>query len=310
MKPQKLPYQVVPDGFRSNVKTALNALLRPAGLEIASTLTKRLEDARLRKLQEEGHWNAPRYTEGLAFDSEASLAFLNETCSPYQAEYRRLPLSPNDDETQYFLENGWFGSVDAEVLYSVLRRFQPANIIEIGSGFSTRLMRRAINEGKLETRITSIDPHPNTSVQAHADEYIKAPVEDVEIARIVDLLSAGDVLFIDSSHTIKTGGDVPYLFLEILSRLKPGVLIHIHDIFLPFDYPEEWVLEDWGWTEQYLVHAFLAYNQAFEILWPGSYMWEHNKPDIQRVIPNASASARPSSLWIKKIARPDQGRRL
>lgn len=302
MKPEKLPYQALPEGLRGNVKTALNAALRRAGLEIGTTLEQRIEDARLRKLQEGGHWQQPRYTEGLALDSEAALRFLIETCSPYREEYGRLPLSQNGDESQYTLDNGWFGSVDAEVLYSILRRFQPTNIIEVGSGFSTRLMRRAIEEGKLSTRITSIDPHPNTNVQPYADEYIKAPVEEVQIGRIVDLLSGGDVLFIDSSHTIKTGGDVPYLFLEIMPRLKPGVLIHIHDIFLPFDYPEQWVLNRWDWNEQYLVHAFLAFNQAFEILWPGSYMWEHYKLEIQRVIPHAAASARPSSLWIKKIA--------
>jgi len=301
MKLQKLPYQALPDGFRGNVKTALNALLRPVGLEIDSTIEKRIEDARLRTLHEKGHWNEPKYTHGLTLDSEAALVFLSETCLPYQSEYGRFPVSPNGDESQFFLKNGWFESVDAEVLYSVVRRYQPANIVEVGSGFSTRLMRRAINEGKLATRITSIDPHPNTSVQPYADEYIRAPVEDVEASKILELLSAGDILFIDSSHTVKTGGDVPYLFLEILPRLKPGVLIHIHDIFLPFDYPEQWVINDWGWTEQYLVHAFLAYNQTFEILWPGSYMWEHHRREIASVIANASRVARPSSLWIKKL---------
>lgn len=183
----------------------------------------------------------------------------------------------------------------------MLRRFQPANIVEVGSGFSTRLMRRAINEGKLVTRITSIDPHPNTSVQPYADEYIRTPVEDVEAAKILKLLSAGDILFIDSSHAVKTGGDIPYLFLEILPRLGTGVFIHIHDIFLPFDYPEEWVLEDYGWNEQYLVHAFLAYNQSFEILWPASYVWAHRKSEILSVISTASAAARPSSLWLNKL---------
>src|SRR5258705_12361590 len=124
-------------------------------------------------------------------------------------------------------------------------------------------MRGTISDEKFSASITSIDPHPNPGVAPYANEYIKAPVEDVAVERIVDLLNAGDILFIDSSHTVKTGGDVPYLFLEILPRLKPGVLIHIHDIFLPFDYPEQWVLQDWGWTEQYLVHAFLSFNRAF-----------------------------------------------
>jgi predicted O-methyltransferase YrrM len=287
--------------FSTTIKSGLNAVLRPVGLEIGTTLKKRIEDARLRKLQEREHWVEPRYIQGLALDRQKSLQFLNETCGPYANEYEVFPRTSNGDESQYFLDNGWFESVDAEILYSILRRFQPNNLVEVGSGFSTRLMRRAISDGKLATKITSIDPHPNTSVQPYADEYIKAPVEDMELARIVDLLSAGDVLFIDSSHRVTTGGDVPYLFLEILPRLKPGVLIHVHDIFLPFDYPEQWVLQDWGWTEQYLVHAFLAYNRAFEILWPARYMWEHHRDEIAAVITNASATARPSSLWIKKV---------
>ncbi len=301
MKPQKLPYQAVPDGFRGSVKALLNAVLKPAGLEIGSTLRRHIETGRLHQLQSRGHWRQQKYTAGLALDDEKSLRFLNETCGPYQREYQTFAPTANGDESQYFLRNGWFESVDAEILYSVLRRFQPANVVEVGSGFSTRVMRRAINDGKLATRITSIDPHPNTSVAHYADEFIKATVEDVEVERLLSLLSPGDILFIDSSHTVKTGGDVPYLFLEILPRLKPGVLIHIHDIFLPFDYPEEWVLEDWGWTEQYLVHAFLSFNQAFEILWPASYVWQRHRAEVLRVIPNAAPSARPASLWIRKL---------
>jgi Methyltransferase domain len=300
MKPEKFPYQTFPDGFRRSVKAALNALLRPMGLEIESTLEKHLEEARLRKLHEKGHWLEPRYTQGLALDSEAALAFLSATCVPYRAEWERFPLSPNGDESQYFLDNDWFRSVDAEVLYCVIRRFQPANVVEVGSGFSTRLMRRAIKEGKLTTRVTSIDPHPNTSVQPYADEYIRAAVEDLESAQLLDLLSPGDILSIDSSHTVKTGGDVPYLILEILPRLKPGVLIHIHDIFLPFDYPEEWVLEHWRWNEQYLLHAFLSFNETFEILWPASYVWAKHRSEVLRVIITASPAARPSSLWMRK----------
>ena len=301
MKPQKLPYQALPDGFRSSVKALLNSILRPAGLEIGSTLEQRIEAERLRKLQAGGHWAAQKYLAGLRIDDESALRFLRDTCAPHQNEYLKFAPSQNGDESEFFLGNGWFESVDAEILYSVLRRFQPANIVEVGSGFSTRVMRRAINDGKLATKITSIDPHPNTTVTPYADECIKSPVEDIEAERIINLLNAGDILFIDSSHTVKTGGDVPYLFLEILPRLKPDVLVHIHDIFLPFDYPEEWVLEDWGWTEQYLVRAFLSFNLAFDILWPGSYMWSHHAPEIAALIPNVSPLARPSSLWLRRL---------
>jgi hypothetical protein len=295
-------YQAVPDGFRGNVKALVNAVLRPAGLELGTTLVKRIEDARLSKLKDRQHWEQPHYTQALALDSDAALTFLQQTCLPFQTDYQRLPLNPNGDENQYFLRNGWFESVDAEVLYSVVRRFKPSNIVEVGSGFSTRLMRRAINDGHLATKITSIDPHPNSDVRPFADEYLESLAEDVNSAMIVDRLSAGDILFIDSSHMVKTGGDVPYLFLEILPRLKPGVLIHVHDIFLPFDYPEQWARDGWGWNEQYLVHAFLAYNNAFEILWPAHHMWTRRQSEIMTVIPAAPATARPTSLWLKKLA--------
>src|SRR5438270_13588291 len=104
MSPQKLPYQVLPDGFRGSVKTALNDVIRRAGLEIGTTLEKRIEDARLRKLQESEHWSEPRYTQGLALDDQKALQFLEETCRPYRSEYQSLPPTPNDDESQYFLE--------------------------------------------------------------------------------------------------------------------------------------------------------------------------------------------------------------
>ena len=300
MKSEKLAYQAVPDSIRGSVKSALNAVLKPVGLEIGSTLKSRIEDGRLRKLQSRGHWEGAKYNQGLALDDEKALRFLRETCLPYQSEYRMFALNPNGDDSQFFLENGWFESVDAEVLYSVLRRFQPKNIVEVGSGFSTRVMRRAINDGKLSTKITSVDPHPNTSVQPYSDCYIEAPVEDVDTSQLLNLLHSDDILFIDSSHTVTTGGDVPYLFLEVLPRLPVDVLIHIHDIFIPFDYPVEWAMNGWQWNEQYLVHAFLAYNHSFEILWPARYMWGRHQADIEQIIPAGSKST-PSSLWLRKI---------
>lgn len=301
MKQQGLPYQIFSGGLRGSVKTTLNAVLKPMGLEIGTTLKQHIEDTRIRKLQERGHWETTRYTQGIKLDDEKWIDFLEQTCLPYKHQYEQLPLNPNGDESQYFLVNGWFESVDAEMLYSVLRHFNPATVIEVGSGFSTRLMRRAIKEGSLQTKIISIDPHPNTSVQPYSDEYIKSPVEDVEQARILDVLDANDILFIDSSHSVTTGGDIPYLFLEILPRLKPGVLIHIHDIFLPLDYPVQWVINNWGWTEQYLVHAFLCYNNAFEILWPARYMWEFHKQEVTSVIPVKAVDVTPSSLWLRKL---------
>jgi hypothetical protein len=124
----------------------------------------------------------------------------------------------------------------------------------------------------------------------------------VDPSIIFDSLEEGDLLFIDSSHQIVTGGDVPYLFLEVLPRLKKGVLVHIHDVFLPFDYPEEPVLSGWGWGEQYLVHAFLAFNEVFQILWPARYVWGYRQDEVLDVIPADVNVFPPSSLWLERVA--------
>src|ERR1041385_11869 len=155
MNQRKLPYEALPGGFRAKVKTLLNAVLKPAGLEIDSTLRQQIENARLQKLTTRGHWTDPKYTQALKIDRKTALDFLEETCGEYRTDYQTFPISQNGDSGQFFLQNGWFDAVDAEVLYSVLRRFHPTNIVEVGSGFSTRVMRRAIRDGKLVTKITS-----------------------------------------------------------------------------------------------------------------------------------------------------------
>jgi predicted O-methyltransferase YrrM len=229
------------------------------------------------------------------------LRFLTETCAPLEASLAALGREATGTEGTFPLDNDYFGGIDAEVLYCMTRLGRARQIVECGSGFSTRLMRKAVDDGKLATNITAIDPDPRIKIDQHAGTHIRLPVEQVEISVIVDTLSANDILFIDSSHRVTTGGDVPYLCLEVLPKLDPGVLIHFHDIFLPFDYPEDWVVEQrWGWTEQYLVHAFLAYNQAFEILWPARYMWEYHRQEVECAMPVA-ADRTPTSLWLRKI---------
>jgi hypothetical protein len=287
--------------FSTRIKTGINTLLQPLGLELGTTLKRRIEETRIRAMESRGHWKNARYNQGFKLDAEKWLEFLKQTCAPFAAMYNLLSPSMNGDPHEYYLQNGWFESVDAEVLYSIIRYLKPRRIFEVGSGFSTRLMRKAIKDGDLTTKITSVDPHPhsNTNIEPYADEYIKSQIESIEVEKIINRLNAGDILFIDSSHKVMTGGDIPYLFLEVIPRLKPGVYIHVHDIFLPLDYPKSWV--EWGWTEQYLVHAFLCYNEAFEITWLAKYMWEYHKSDVLEAIPNALPNATPSSLWLKKL---------
>jgi predicted O-methyltransferase YrrM len=279
----------------------MNRLLEGVGLEVGTTVARRAEDQRLRQLQEKGHWRKSKYDQGLKFEPEKYLTFLQETCLPYREAYSKFPLSPNGDQSAFYLDNGYFRSVDAEVLYSVIRHRKPKRIIEVGSGFSTRLIASAIKDGALTSKLTSIDPSPRVEVAGHVTEHIRSTVEELDPAVMVEALGPGDLLFIDSSHRIITGGDVPYLFLEVLPRLRQGVLIHVHDIFMPLDYPEEAVLPGWNWSEQYLVHAFLSFNDAFEVLWPARYMWANYQGAVMNVIPADPSVFPPSSLWLEKL---------
>jgi hypothetical protein len=168
----------------SRIKNGVNALLNPLGLEIGTTLKRRLESGRLRKLYLRGHWDTPRYPTdfGLAIDEKKCLEFLSRTCEPYRSSYTKFPYSSNGNGDAFYLNNGWFDSVDAELLYSIIRAVRPRQIFEVGSGFSTRLMRNAIEDGGLQTRITSVDPEPRVEINNYADECIRERVEDMKVA--------------------------------------------------------------------------------------------------------------------------------
>ncbi len=256
---------------------------------------------RLDKLAKIGHWARPRCTEGLQFQEEKYLQFLKDVCSPYKGEYLLFPRKAPSDGEGFFFKNNWFETIDAEVLYCVIRHFQPSHVVEVGSGFSTRLMRKAIQDGNIQTKLISIDPQPRVDIRPYADEIIPSVVQEVDPLKIADRVGSDGLLFIDSSHTIVTGGDVPFLYLDLLPKLKKGALIQIHDVFLPFDYRQEWVREGRGWTEQYLLQAFLWDNSFFEIIWPARYMWEYQRSELLATIPSESPENIPSSFWLRKV---------
>ncbi len=177
-------------------------------------------------------------------------------------------------------DNQFFFGLDAVALYGTLVESSPRRYLEVGSGYSTLFARQAIADHDLPTRITSIDPQPRTSVDLACDEIIRGPVQDVPLETFTDL-QAGDVLFIDSSHVAGLGSDVSFLFLEVIPSLQPGVLVHVHDIFLPWDYRPDWA--DRGYSEQYLVGVqLLAPRPPFEVLFPAFYV--HLDPALSSVL--------------------------
>lgn len=199
----------------------------------------------------------------------------------------------------YSYDNSYFSSPDAEVLYSIIRKYKPNQIVEIGCGNSTKISRQAILDGNLNTTLISVDPHPRLEIQEYSNHIYLNPVESLPNYHIFDDLRSGDILFIDSSHAIKTGGDVVFLFANILPRLCCGVIVHIHDIFLPYEYPRNWVIEEkFDFNEQYLVQCILSMGNAFEVLWPG-YFLQKTKSDFETHFPNLQ-SRTSQSLWIRK----------
>lgn len=206
-------------------------------------------------------------------------AALVEDMAEVQADFAAVPRSGSYDEAQPFWINGWFPPLDGMVLTQMLRRHDPARFIEIGSGVSTKFARRAVDLYGLRTRLTSIDPQPRNLIDSLCDEVIRQPLEACDPA-LFEALEPGDILFLDSSHRCFQGSDVTVFFLEILPRVKPGVLVHIHDIYLPDDYISGHVHR--LWNEQYLLATALLYGQAFEILFPG--WWASQDPALRAQI--------------------------
>jgi len=182
---------------------------------------------------------------------------------------------------------------------------KPRRIIEIGGGYSTRIAGRALAANQ-SGRLTCIEPFPERlNGSSLGIELITKRVEEIDVD-FFSSLKANDILFIDSSHTVKFGSDVCYEFLEIIPRLKRGVWVHVHDIFFPHDYPAEWLLKRrLALNEQYLLEAFLSFNREFEIALANYWLHLDHLNAVQRVWPKAvSSSTGPSSFWMRHLNDP------
>ena len=192
------------------------------------------------------------------------LDLLRKHFPKFRNEYEQFPIQPTVEGGSFHLNNMLFDGTDALVAYCMVRQFQPQLIIEIGSGFSSLLLGEAAAKNN-SSALICIEPFPQEFLKQSFPglrRLIEKKVEDIDL-EFFSQLHSGDVLFIDSSHTVKIGGDVNYLFLEVLPRVEPGVIVHIHDVFLPFEYGRRWIKEEFRfWTEQYLLQAFLTFNSS------------------------------------------------
>ena len=202
---------------------------------------------------------------------------------------------------EFDFDNDYFSGFDAAVYYTLIRKLKPQRIIEIGGGHSTRLAARALTHNQ-KGRVTCIEPFPEERLTETKPsiEVIPKRVESVDL-NFFSCLEADDILFIDSSHTVKFGSDVCYEFLEILPSLAPGVWVHVHDIFFPQDYPAEWLLKRrLALNEQYLLEAFLAFNKDFSVALSNYWLCLDHSAMTERLWSPTSHGSQPtgcSSFW-------------
>jgi hypothetical protein len=226
----------------------------------------------------------------------------------FNEELLAFPLNYERD-FQFFYNNNFFESGDAEFLYNIIRYFAPRRIFEIGSGQSTLLAASAIQanrrcDANYRCRHVCVEPYENKWLHQLNIELVRSPVERLDKS-FFDKLEENDILFIDSSHMIRPQGDVLFEFLEILPTLKSGVLVHIHDIFSPKDYLHEWIYEDVRfWNEQYLLEAFLSFNAQFKIMGSLNFL-KHHYPEALAVacpvLRKQMDFREPGSFWIRRV---------
>jgi hypothetical protein len=216
--------------------------------------------------------------QGINFNEDFQKSLLEKDFSLFlesfnYPEFEKDTLKASD----YYVQNSQFSGLDARALFVILRKYKPQRMIEVGSGYSSLLtadVNRKWLDGKLN--FTCIEPYPRSFLKQGVpgiSSLVDSKVEEVGLDFFSEL-NENDILFIDSSHVSKTGSDVNYLYFEVIPRLNPGVIIHIHDIFFPYDYPKEWVLEEnRSWNEQYLLQALLMYSTAFKVVFGCAYSY-------------------------------------
>jgi hypothetical protein len=226
--------------------------------------------------------NAPRYGHGrpsnphlesLIAAHASAYGRVLETVAGYTEELARIEVSAAQPSEPSWI-NGMISGLDGATFYGLLRDRRPSRYLEIGSGNSTKFVARACREGGLGTRITSIDPHPRAEVDGLCDEVIRKPLEAADLS-VFSSLEAGDVLFFDGSHRVFMNSDVSVFFLDVLPSLPAGVLVGIHDIYLPDDYPAD--IAERYYSEQYMLAAYLLGGADVEIVLPAWWAGSDSK---------------------------------
>jgi hypothetical protein len=253
-------------------------------------------------------WTRKSELPGLALGLEEQAERLREICLPFQEEYEggRTFLQAVEQHS-----GPGFGAIEAQALHGIIRHFKPERLVEVGSGVSTFCMLAAMGRNAEETGrrgiLTCVEPYPSERLRRCEEvELLQSAVQEVPLA-IFEELGEGDLLFVDSSHTVRPAGDVNHIVLEILPRLKSGVVVHFHDIFLPYDHQPDLLRTFLHWSETSLVRAFLIDNQRVRVLFCLSQL-HHERPELLgEVFPGYRPERMPEGLYgrhVRPFAEP------
>ncbi len=229
---------------------------------------------------------------GIKFNIENQIENLNKF--NFKEEFKNL---------NFDIENNFYEAGDVEIYYQMIRYYKPRTIIEIGSGHSSLIAKKSINKNKVtdnhDSKLICIEPYENSWLEKNEIEVIRQKVEDVDF-KIFNDLEKNDILFIDSSHVIKPQGDIVKIFLEILPKLKSGVIVHIHDIFSPRDYPENWLkVENRFFNEQYLLEGILDNSSRYNVMLSLNLLKHDFYNELKNVCPYLNERSEPSSFYIR-----------
>jgi hypothetical protein len=246
-------------------------------------------------------FDRPSAMRGIDFDLDRQMQLLEQELAPLCREFDSPLTAADAGPHRFYLRNGTYESVDAELLYAIVRRFEPQRVLELGSGYSTLIIREALARGGPgggSDVLRTYDPYRSDLLPPDA---VVSPVraQDVPEHEFRELAD-GDVLFVDTSHTVKVGGDVNRIVLDVLPILRAGVIVHFHDIFLPYPYSRGHLEDAHFWTEQYLLQAFLSENPAWEVLIAGHAIAREHPDRLAAAVPSFTPDVRPGAFWIRR----------
>jgi hypothetical protein len=250
-------------------------------------------------------WTRPSAVTGVDLDPDRDLGFLREELAPYLVEF--ADVLRTGIPGGFTLWNGYYQSGDAEVLYAMVRHLKPRRIIEIGSGYSTLVTAAACVRNAAEgapVAFTAVDPTPRTAPAVlGVTRFDPTPAERLPLDVFLEL-DDGDVLFVDSSHVVKLGGEVNRLVLDVLPGLGPGVVVHFHDVFWPYEYPRAWYERGTYATEQYVLQAFLAGNRDYRIVFAAHALARARRTELEELVPSLRERPdhAPAALWLRRTS--------